>query len=71
MKALNNKEFSNMGNRIKDTRKALADLQENMRDYRHDPGLFDVERSLKRNWRNGSWWKRAYTGRNLEFNGCN
>ncbi|XP_019235063.1 PREDICTED: uncharacterized protein LOC109215446 [Nicotiana attenuata] len=48
MKTLNNNEFSSVGSRIKDTRRALAELQEQMRDYKHDAALFDTERNLKK-----------------------
>nr|XP_016498778.1 PREDICTED: uncharacterized protein LOC107817461 [Nicotiana tabacum] len=48
MKTLNNKEFLSVENRIKDTKRALAELQEQMRDYKHDATLFDTERNLKK-----------------------
>lgn len=46
IKLLNIREFSNVGNRIRSIRRKLADLQEQMRDYRHDGVLFEQERTL-------------------------
>lgn len=47
MKNLHTKEFSNVEQRIRDTRKQLADIQEQMRDLRQESNLFDTEWEIK------------------------
>ncbi|XP_060177768.1 uncharacterized protein LOC132607701 [Lycium barbarum] len=47
MKDLNRREFSQVDKKIIQGRKDLAEHQELMRDYRHDPTLFEQEKILK------------------------